>query len=103
MTLQFHYALEIYIDHSNDLRSVNPATDCAPLLPANDPIRGWCANNHTKLNTDNSRVITFTKKKKNVFNCSYKLCDEHITSNDSMKDLGVLLDSKPFFSIAMLN
>ena len=25
------------------------------------------------------------------------MCDEHITGNESMQDLGVLLDSKPLF------
>jgi hypothetical protein len=70
----------IFADHSKVFHSVSPATDCAPLLPDNDPIRGWCATNNKKLNTYNTRVITFTKKNY-AFNCNFKLCDEHLPRN----------------------
>jgi hypothetical protein len=86
----------IFADHNKVFRNVSPATDCVTLLPDNDPIRGWCTTNHKKLSTYNTRVIILTWKN-NAFNSNYKLCDDHTTSNDSKKDLGVFSDSKPFF------
>ena len=49
-----------------------------------------------KLNTDKTRIITFTRKT-NSINYIYKLCDKCIICTDSFKDLGVPVDCKLFF------
>jgi hypothetical protein len=49
-----------------------------------------------QLNTDKTKVITFTKKISTI-NPVYKLCDKCITHSDSIKDLVDLLGSTFFF------
>jgi hypothetical protein len=93
-----------FINHSryflfaNDIKivcTVSSATDCTLLQSDTDSIRGCCAAKCMKHNTDKTRVITFTRKT-NAINYNYKLCDKCITRTDSIKDLGILLNSKLF-------
>jgi hypothetical protein len=49
-----------------------------------------------KLNYDKTKVITFTRKT-NAIKYNYLLCDKFMARTDSIKDLGVLLDSKLLF------
>jgi hypothetical protein len=49
-----------------------------------------------KLNVGKTRVTGFTRKT-NVLYYNYKICDSSVTRTDTIKDLGVLLDSKLHF------
>jgi hypothetical protein len=49
-----------------------------------------------KLNIGKTRVIAFTGKT-NVLYYIYKICDSSVTGTDTIKDLGILLDSKLHF------
>jgi hypothetical protein len=46
-----------------------------------------------KLTISKTRVIAFTRKT-NVLYYSYKICDSFVTRTDTIKDLGIQLDSK---------
>jgi hypothetical protein len=49
-----------------------------------------------KVNNDKSKVITFTRRTSPI-HYNYKLCDKCITRTDSVKDLGILLNSELLF------
>jgi hypothetical protein len=61
-----------------------------------DSIRGWCAANYMKLSIDKTKVIRFSRKT-NILIYEYKLFHSMITRTDSVKDLGVYLDTKLYF------
>jgi hypothetical protein len=63
------------------------------LQAATEHIQAWCAANYMKLNISKTRVITFSKKTNGLYYV-YKIQDSSITHTDTIKDLGVLLDSK---------
>jgi hypothetical protein len=58
--------------------------------------QGWCSANYLKLKISKTRVNAFTRKT-NVLYYSYKICDSFITRADTIKELGVQLDSKLHF------
>jgi hypothetical protein len=49
-----------------------------------------------KLNIGKTRVIAFTRKK-NILYYNYKISDSSVTGTETIKDLGMLLDSKLHF------
>jgi hypothetical protein len=49
-----------------------------------------------KLNISKTRVISFSRKTTTLF-FQYKLCHSFITRTDSIKDLGVFIDSELHF------
>jgi hypothetical protein len=52
--------------------------------------------NFKKLNSDKTQVITFSRKT-NIFIYEYKIFQSTITRTDSVKDLGLFLDSMLYF------
>jgi hypothetical protein len=50
-----------------------------------------------KLNVSKTRVISFSRKTNRILIFHYKLCHSYITRTDSIKDLGVFIDSKLHF------
>jgi hypothetical protein len=77
-------------------RAINSVDDCILLQSGINHIQGWCSANYMKLNISKARVIAFTRKT-NVLYYNYKICDSSITRTDTIKDLGVQLDSKLHF------
>jgi hypothetical protein len=77
-------------------RYISSPEDCNLLKFDIDSIRGWCAANYMKLNIDKTKVITFCRKT-NILIYEYKLFHSTITRTDSVKDLGVYLDTKLYF------
>ena len=63
----------------------------------NNSIRGLCATNNIKFKTNETKVIIFTKKNSANSN-KYSLCDKYINRIDSVRNPGVLLDPKHFFT-----
>ena len=58
--------------------------------------QAWCAANCMKLNVSKTRVIIFCRKTNGLYYV-YKIQDSSITRTDTIKDLGVQLDSKLHF------
>jgi hypothetical protein len=88
-----------YLSCADDIKiycAVSCVTDCTLLQSDIDSICGWCVTNCMKLNYDKTKVITFTRKT-NAIKYNNLLDDKCIARTDSIKDLGVLLDSKLLF------
>jgi hypothetical protein len=60
------------------------------------PYKVWCTANFMKLNISKTRVISFSRKTITLI-FHYKLCHSSITRTDSLKYLGVFIDSKLHF------
>jgi hypothetical protein len=59
-------------------------------------IQAWCAANCMKLNISKTRVIIFSRKTNGLYYV-YKIPDSSITRTDTIKDLGIKLNSKLHF------
>jgi hypothetical protein len=69
--------------------------DCKALQADIYSEHHWCEN-HMELNTQKTRIISFTCKTNSVhFNCY--VSNEITLRSDCIKDLGVMLDSKLYF------
>jgi hypothetical protein len=75
---------------------VNSADDCTLLQADIEHIQACCAANCMKLNVSKARVITFSRKTNDLYYV-YKIKDPSINCTDTIKDLGVQLDSKSHF------
>jgi hypothetical protein len=76
-----------YLLFSNDLnifRTVTFFTDCALLHSDTDYIYGWCSTKSVMLNSDETRVISFTRQT-NPINYNYKLSDTYIRVPTALK------------------
>jgi hypothetical protein len=84
---------------ANDIkifRAVISANDCTLLQSDIEHIQAWCAANYMKLNVNKTTVITFSRKMNGLYYV-YKIHNSIITRTDTIKDLGVLLNSKLHF------
>jgi hypothetical protein len=86
----------LFSDDVKIFRAINSIDDCILLQSDINRIQGWCSANYMKLNISKTRVIAFTRKTNGRY-YSYKICDWFITRTDTIKDLGVQLDSKLHF------
>jgi hypothetical protein len=59
-------------------------------------IPGWCTADHMKINVCKTRVISVTRKT-SIITCEYKICESRINRTDTVKDLGVILDTTLYF------
>ena len=78
------------------MRTATSATDCILLPTDMDSTCSWCIINSTTLDSDKTRVITFTRKT-NAIHYNYKLSDTSTTCSDCITDSGMLLNSKVLF------
>jgi hypothetical protein len=83
----------LFADDVKSFRAINSVDDCILLQSDIEHIQGWCTANLMKLNISKTRVIAFTRKT-NILYYTYKMCNSSITRTDTIKDLGVQLDSK---------
>jgi hypothetical protein len=86
----------LFADDVKIFHAINSVDDCILLQSDINCIQDWHSANYMKLNISKTRVIAFTRKT-NVLYYSYKICDLFITHTDTIKDLGVQLDSKLHF------
>jgi hypothetical protein len=91
-----HSKCLLFADDIKILRAINSVDDCILLQSDIEHIQGLCTANLMKLTITKTRVIAFTRKT-NVLYYTYKICDSSITRTDTIKDLGVQLDSKLHF------
>jgi hypothetical protein len=83
----------IFADDIKIFRAIKSPNDCNRLQSDSYSVQGWCTANFMKLNISKTRVISFSRKT-NTLTYDYKLCQSSITRTDSIKDLGVFIDSK---------
>jgi hypothetical protein len=83
----------LFADDIKIFHVIKSPNDCNRLHSDIDSVQGWCTANFMKLNISKTRVISFSRKA-NTLIYDYKLCQSSITRTDSIKDLGVFIDSK---------
>jgi len=86
--------LILYI-HLNII-SIKTNTNFIVIIIINISILHYCCCHFAKLNISKTRVIAFTRKTKLLY-YTYKIWDSYITCMDTIKDLGIQLDSKLHF------
>jgi hypothetical protein len=64
-----HSRYLLFADDIKIYRALTSPEDCNLLQSDMDSIRSWCAENYMKLNVDNIKVITFSRKTNNLI-CS---------------------------------
>jgi hypothetical protein len=90
----FNYLL--FVDDITIFEATKSLQNCSLLQMVTDSICDWCIANLMKLNVNNSRVIYFTREM-NTTALQYKLCGSCINHRDTIKNLGIFLDSKCYF------
>jgi hypothetical protein len=71
--------------------------DCSLLQMDIETMRNWCTANYVKFNVGKTKTIYFTRKT-NIIAFKCKHCESRINRTDTIKDLGVFLDSKLYFN-----
>lgn len=88
---------EIFADDLKLYWSISGSEDCLRLQDSVDAVQRWCAKNKLLLNTGKCSVMTITKKLSPTLH-EYSMEQDVLSRVDSVRDLGVLLDSKLSFS-----
>jgi hypothetical protein len=79
----------LFADDIRIFRVIKSHNDCNRL----QSVQGWCTANFMKLKLAKPELFPFSRKT-NTLICDYKFCQSSITCTDSIKDLGVFIDSK---------
>lgn len=83
----------LFADDLKLFRRVSEPSDCILIQDDLDRLSVWCQVNGLQLNIDKCFSITFSRKAEPITNI-YVLNDQTLTIKCSIKDLGVILDSK---------
>jgi hypothetical protein len=87
----------LYADDTKIFRVIKTQADCSLLQDDLSRFESYCTRNSLFLNSDKCAVITFTRKKDPIL-YSYSLCGGTLARQHSMRDLGVIIDSKLTFN-----
>jgi len=85
---------------ADDLKIFHPIknkTDVEYLQQHLQILETWCSDNLLDLNVDKCKVITFSKKKRDVLHFTYSINHKELCRVDFINDLGILLDIKLLF------
>lgn len=88
---------DLCLDDLKLFRVVSSLTDCCAVQADIDALVRWCMLNGMEVNVQKCCVITFSRKR-NVIDFGYRMSATNITRVNTVKDLGVLLDSKLNFA-----
>jgi hypothetical protein len=91
-----HSKYLLFADDVKIYRAVKSPQDCDLLQSDIYSIQGWCIANCMKLNISKTKVISFSRKT-NMLIYDYNLCQSSINRTDSIKDLGLFIDTKLHF------
>jgi hypothetical protein len=83
----------LFGDDIKIFRVIKSPNDCNQVQSDIDSVQGWFTANFMKLSISKTRVISFSRKTNSLI-YDYELCQSSITRTDSIKDLGVFIDSK---------
>jgi hypothetical protein len=73
-------------------------SDSILLQESIDSLSNYCDYYHLKLNLDKCLQISFSRKVSHKISSCYKTANIHLSKVDSVKDLGIILDSKLTFN-----
>jgi MFS-type transporter involved in bile tolerance (Atg22 family) len=83
----------LFADDIKIYQAIKSPVDCNLLQSDINSIQGWCTANCPKLNMSKTKIIT-SSRETNMLIYDYKLCQSSLARTDSIKDLGIFLDSK---------
>jgi hypothetical protein len=86
----------LFVDYLKIYRSISGVDDCELLQHDIDSVQNWCLDNGMILNLSKTTIISFTRKTNSIY-FNYKSCNNPVARPQCVKDLGVLLDCKPYF------
>lgn len=92
----------LYADDLKIYKIINVADDQIKLQTDLDRLSSYCDVNKLDLSINKCKTITFSKKK-NISNYRYSLCGTTLDKVNTIKDLGITLDSKLHFDIHIDN
>jgi hypothetical protein len=99
---KIHYSkFLLFADDIKLYNVIKSVEDCKCLQAEIHFVSNWCLENCIKLDTQNTNVISFTRKT-NSIHFDYHLGNAVITRTDCIKNLGMWLDNKLFFIIVFL-
>ncbi|KXJ69408.1 hypothetical protein RP20_CCG027228 [Aedes albopictus] len=87
----------MFADDLKFFRVIASLVECCAIQADIDVLSNWCKLNGMEVNVRKSNVITFSRKTSTVL-FDYKMSSTSITRVSTIKDLGVLLDSKLNFA-----
>src|SRR5450759_2816764 len=87
----------IFADDFKLFRVIVSALDCAAMQNDIDELLRWCEENGMSVNIKKCKAISFTRCR-TVLEYSYKIGHTTLERVDSIRDLGVILDSKLRFN-----
>lgn len=76
--------------------SINNMQDCWVLQEQVDKLSLWCKDNKLNLNIGKCKVVTYTRRKSPIV-FEYSIDGTALSRSDSMRDLGVIFDTKLSF------
>lgn len=91
-----HCKFLLYADDLKIYKTINTADDHIKLQNDLNQLSLYCSDNKLELSIKKCKSITFTKKR-NVSNYFYSLCGTTLSKVNTIKDLGITLDSKLHF------
>ncbi|PNF19791.1 hypothetical protein B7P43_G14658 [Cryptotermes secundus] len=91
-----HSSCLLFADDFKVYRAIKTLNDCLFLQSDIERVQDWCSVNLMKPNLSKTNVISFSRKT-TVLKYQYRLGNFFILRTDSIKDLGVLIDSKLHF------
>ena len=91
-----HSVCLLFADDLKIFRSISSKNDCQLLQSDLNAVSIWCKNNHLTLNIKKCQCMTFCRSSVK-FSFQYNIDLVELIKIDSVKDLGVLFDSKLTF------
>ncbi|XP_062713912.1 uncharacterized protein LOC134290736 [Aedes albopictus] len=87
----------MYADDLKIYRIISLLVDCAALQQDIDAVAAWCASNGMELNAIKCKLISFSKSQ-TLLTFDYRANGIVLERVNSIKDLGVIMDSKLSFN-----
>lgn len=93
----FNANSSLFADDNKVYKKIRTLLDCLSLQSDLDKLSDWCDVNRLNLNIKKCSVISFTRSPCKI-NFDYYICKTLLTRVESVKDLGVIFDSKLSFN-----
>lgn len=87
----------MYADDLKVFRSVSSPLDSCALQQDIDRLLRWCTANGMEVNVQKCKIISFTRKRTPLLS-SYRIGQNELERVNTIKDLGVTIDSKACFN-----
>lgn len=93
----FNAKSSLFADDNKVYRKIQTLLDCLSLQSDLDKLSAWCRVNRLILHIQKCSVISYSRSPLKV-NFDYYICDKLLKRVESVKDLGVMFDSKLSFN-----